>query len=54
MQQYYPSVVELFKIVKKKSSHQTKGSNDKLSLSQCEYNLQENLGSKMQFSVAEL
>lgn len=39
MQQYYPSVVELFKIVKKKSSHQTKGSNDKLSLSQCEYNL---------------
>lgn len=29
-----------------------KGSNDKLC--QCEYNLQENLGSKMQFSVTEL
>lgn len=39
MQQYYPSVGELFKIFKAKSSHQMKGSNDKLSQSQCEYNL---------------
>lgn len=39
MQQYYPSVGELFKIFMEKSSHQMKGSNDKLSQSHCEYDL---------------
>lgn len=38
MQQYYPSVVELFKIFNK-SSLQMKGSNDKFSQLQCEYSL---------------
>lgn len=38
MQQYYPSVEELFKIFKN-SSHQKKGTNNKLCQSQCEYSV---------------
>lgn len=39
MQQYYPSVGKLFKIFMEKSSHQMKGSSEKLFQSHCEYSL---------------